>query len=182
MKRKIPVIKKPRVKRVKVANMHCVYLLKLNHPTKNKTYVGSTQNFSKRILQHNGILSGGAKYTEIHSEKHKYQWRPICVISGPKMTKSQSLQFEYRLKHINLGAGKDLPADNGKYKVNGKLVHHRVRKMLIVACLKKWSKKCTVDACEVPLTLEWYQPEEKPCSSEPYLPIYVTEVTVPNGT
>ncbi len=40
--------------------MFLVYILKCD----NLTYVGMTNNFFHRWQQHNGILSGGARYTK----------------------------------------------------------------------------------------------------------------------
>ena len=39
--------------------MFLVYLIK----NENKTYIGYTNDFFRRWKQHNGYLSGGAKYT-----------------------------------------------------------------------------------------------------------------------
>ena len=51
-----------------------------------------TNDFLNRWLQHNGILSGGAKYT-----KKKNNWYPICIIDGFK-NKSEAMQCEWKLK------------------------------------------------------------------------------------
>ena len=51
-----------------------------------------TNDFLNRWQQHNGILSGGAKYT-----KKKNNWYPICIIDGFK-TKSEAMQCEWKLK------------------------------------------------------------------------------------
>lgn len=58
----------------------------------HKTYVGITNDFSRRIRQHNGVLSGGARYTKGHV------WRPVCIITGFP-DKISALQCEYRLHH-----------------------------------------------------------------------------------
>lgn len=52
-----------------------------------------TNNFLRRWLQHNGILSGGAKYT-----KRKNNWYPICIIDGFK-NKSEAMQCEWKFKN-----------------------------------------------------------------------------------
>ena len=55
--------------------MYLVYLITNND---NKlTYIGMTNNFHRRIQQHNCILCGGAKYT-----KKSINWRPILIIDG----------------------------------------------------------------------------------------------------
>lgn len=51
-----------------------------------------TNNFFNRWQQHNGILTGGAKYT-----RQKCNWYPICIIDGFK-NKSEAMQCEWKLK------------------------------------------------------------------------------------
>jgi len=51
-----------------------------------------TNDFLHRWMQHNGIISGGAKYT-----KKKCNWYPICIIDGFK-NKSEAMQCEWKLK------------------------------------------------------------------------------------
>ena len=96
------------------------------------------------------------------------------------MTKQHSLQFEYRTKHILLKEGKNLPVANAKKTLVGKAVHPRVKKLLTVACLKRWSKKCTTDAEHIPLELRWFDDSHKPHSKDEYLPSYVIETIVPH--
>ena len=68
--------------------MYLVYIIKCN----NLSYVGMTNNFLNRWQQHNGMLSGGAKYT-----KKGCNWYPICIIDGFK-NKSEAMQCEWKLK------------------------------------------------------------------------------------
>ena len=68
--------------------MYLVYILKCD----NLTYVGMTNDFLHRFLQHNQILYGGAKYT-----KKGCNWYPICIIDGFQ-TKSEAMQCEWKLK------------------------------------------------------------------------------------
>ena len=68
--------------------MYLVYIIVCD----NLYYVGMTNNFLNRWFQHNGILSGGAKYT-----KQKHNWYPICIIDGFK-NKSEAMQCEWKLK------------------------------------------------------------------------------------
>lgn len=152
---------------------YCIYLLKLMHPTKNKTYLGSTNNFKRRLRQHNGIITGGARYTNISSEGHKYKWKPIMIVKGEKMTRGMALQLEYRMKHITIGASNKIL---GKEKCTN--THPRVKKMIAVCNLAKWTKKCTVEAKDVPLRIKWFMKEFKPDDDEKYLPPYVTEIII----
>lgn len=68
--------------------MYLVYIIKCN----NLSYVGMTNDFLNRWQQHNGILSGGAKYT-----KKGCNWYPICIVDGFK-NKSEAMQCEWKLK------------------------------------------------------------------------------------
>jgi predicted GIY-YIG superfamily endonuclease len=56
------------------------------------TYVGVTNNFPRRLRQHNGELKGGAKYTTNNSSA----WRPFLLIKGFP-GRQTALQHEYRL-------------------------------------------------------------------------------------
>ena len=69
--------------------MFLVYLIK----NENKTYIGYTNDFLKRWQQHNGYLSGGAKYTT----RNKGLWQPICIIDGFEC-KKEAMRCEWRLK------------------------------------------------------------------------------------
>ena len=59
---------------------------------KKKTYVGATNDFSRRIRQHNGEISGGAKSTA------GFNWQPIIHVQGFK-DRHQLLRFEWLWKH-----------------------------------------------------------------------------------
>lgn len=69
--------------------MYLVYIIKCD----NLSYCGMTNNFFNRWLQHNGIISGGARYT-----KKKNNWYPICIIDGFK-NKSEAMQCEWKIKN-----------------------------------------------------------------------------------
>ena len=71
--------------------MFLVYLLKND----NKSYIGYTNDFVRRWKQHNGILSGGAKYTT--RNKGCDQWEPICIIDG-FICKKEAMRCEWKLK------------------------------------------------------------------------------------
>ena len=57
-----------------------------------KTYIGATNDFSRRIKQHNGVISGGAKATA------GYQWKPQIHVAG-FVDRHQLLRFEWMWKH-----------------------------------------------------------------------------------
>ena len=86
--------------------MYICYLITNNC----KTYIGSTNNFKKRIRQHNGEITGGAKYTT--NFKNDTDWYPIILIGG--FEKSTALSFEWRMKRSINSLGK-LKPNSGIY-------------------------------------------------------------------
>ncbi|KAH6810683.1 hypothetical protein C2S51_024445 [Perilla frutescens var. frutescens] len=83
-----------------------VYLILSTNPP-IKTYVGVTNNFSRRLKQHNGELIGGAKASSAGRP-----WTCACLIQG-FMDKSKAYQLESKWKSIS----KKLPRKrNGKNK------------------------------------------------------------------
>ena len=58
----------------------------------SRTYIGATNNFTRRIKQHNRQISGGAKATQGH------QWKPIIHVAG-FVDRHQLLRFEWFWKH-----------------------------------------------------------------------------------
>jgi len=57
------------------------------------TYNGSTNNLIRRLRQHNGEITGGAKYT-----KNKGPWYYIFIMEGFK-NKIDALKCEWKIKH-----------------------------------------------------------------------------------
>lgn len=77
--------------------------------TKNNrilTYVGITNNFARRLRQHNQKIKGGARYT-----KRAKNWKPLFHVRGFKC-KTHALQFEWAMKHRKKGGG----GLNGRFK------------------------------------------------------------------
>ncbi len=66
-------------------------LINTNH---KKTYIGITNNITKRLRQHNGDLVGGAKYTKIN--KGIGSWVFYGFIKN--LNKHLSLSFEKKIK------------------------------------------------------------------------------------
>ena len=57
------------------------YLISHNREDiKTHTYIGCTADFSKRLLQHNGILPGGPRMTK----RAAGFWRPVTILELPK--------------------------------------------------------------------------------------------------
>lgn len=69
-----------------------------------KTYVGATNDFTRRLRQHNDELVGGAKYTTaaVVAANNSKQWSPVFTIKGFPSQRA-ALQFEWALKHETLG-------------------------------------------------------------------------------
>ena len=73
--------------------MYVVYLLKCE----NYSYVGMTNDIFKRLRQHNGEISGGARYTS-----RRKGWYPVLIIDGFSDMRS-AMQCEWRLKRGKKG-------------------------------------------------------------------------------
>ena len=79
--------------------MWSVYLLQ--EVGGNRTYVGATLDVNRRLQQHNGVMSGGAKAT------HGRNWKRVCHVTGFPHERG-ALQFEWAWKHyskIQSGSG-----------------------------------------------------------------------------
>ena len=75
--------------------MSIVYCLAtVNQPT--LTYVGATVDADRRLKQHNGILSGGARATS----KRPNDWYRVCHVRG-FLTWNTALSFEWHWKHYS---------------------------------------------------------------------------------
>lgn len=70
----------------------------LRHHKKNRTYCGMTNNIKRRLRQHNGEISGGARYTTSHGPG----WVIHFVVRG-FIDRRDCLRFEWRMKHTNVG-------------------------------------------------------------------------------
>ena len=71
-------------------SVYCCYLLRcLNPKWNNSEYIGFTNNPPRRIRQHNGELTNGARKT-----KKKRPWEMVLFIYGFP-TKHSALQFEW---------------------------------------------------------------------------------------
>ena len=71
----------------------CCYILKSQKDSCYRTYVGSTNSTIRRIRQHNGIITGGAKASVALIPSEMY-----CIIAGFPDHRS-ALQCEWLLKH-----------------------------------------------------------------------------------
>lgn len=123
--------------------MYLVYLIKCE----NLSYVGMTNDFTRRLRQHNGEISGGAKYTS----KRK-GWYPVLIIDGFQDMKS-AMQCEWRLKHFARGHG-SVRGVRGKLKYLSKYLYtekeikgYDTEGEPIIEN-RKWTSKCENSICD----------------------------------
>lgn len=74
----------------------------LEHSKTGKSYTGQTNKFERRIRQHNGEISGGARYTSRSETKGK--WSPLFQVCGFQTIRSV-LQFEIAMKKRKVPVG-----------------------------------------------------------------------------
>jgi predicted GIY-YIG superfamily endonuclease len=100
-----------------------------------KTYVGSTNNFYRRLKQHNGLISGGAKGT-----RSGRPYKPICFING-RFGRKFSLQLEWRIRHPFGRKRKRCDRITGikEVFVNNKLWHNKIKLLNNIVII--WIKK-----------------------------------------
>lgn len=95
--RRAPSVKSSKVKTARVIDMsktfYCYLLRSLNPRYKNYTYGGSTNDLKRRLRQHNGEITGGAKTT-----KGKGPWQYFMLLEGFS-TYNEALSCEWRIKH-----------------------------------------------------------------------------------
>lgn len=69
---------------------YLVYCLQ-SHTHPKRTYIGCTNCFPRRLRQHNGEITGGARYT-----RGTGPWKPVFHVTG--LLHSEALKLEYALK------------------------------------------------------------------------------------
>lgn len=72
---------------------YCYIIHSTNPKYSNHTYNGSTNNLVRRLRQHNGEISGGAKST-----KNKGTWKYLVIWEG-FANKKEALSCEWKIKH-----------------------------------------------------------------------------------
>lgn len=90
----------------------------LQNRAHTKTYVGCTNDFPRRLRQHNGAIKGGARYTRGD------EWHAVIRVVGFE-SRSAALQFEWAWKHVRARAA-------------GKGVAARIRKLEVLLAREKW--------------------------------------------
>ncbi len=117
-------------------HQHCVYLLRsLNPRYSRRTYVGYTIDPERRIRQHNGEITGGAKRT-IKSRP----WKMVCYIEGFPDQRT-GLQYEWINNHPK----------TKRWNVNGRL------KTMAETLLKERFTKTAHFSRNLNLTINWLE-------------------------
>jgi predicted GIY-YIG superfamily endonuclease len=116
----------------------CYLLISL---TSRRTYVGITNNLHRRLRQHNGEITGGARATRVG--------RPhVCLVTvGGFNTQQECLQFEYMWKHM------------APKKSHGEKA--RLCKLKALLQKDRWTRNAPL-ACTVPLVVSVYYPSPPP--------------------
>ncbi|XP_065871376.1 structure-specific endonuclease subunit slx1 [Euphorbia lathyris] len=95
-----------------------VYLILSTKPP-IKTYVGVTNNFSRRLKQHNGELVGGAK-----ASRAGRPWVCACIIQGFD-SQSEACKFESKWKSLSRKLRRNGKNDDTTGHESQALVQHR---------------------------------------------------------
>lgn len=74
---------------------YCYFL----YSSEGQTYIGATIDPDRRLRQHNGELSGGARATCIRVAQGQ-TWKRMCYVQGFP-DKTSALQFEWRWKSLS---------------------------------------------------------------------------------
>lgn len=75
---------------------YIVYFLINN--SHNKTYIGITNNHERRIRQHNGEISGGARYTTANKGTGEWIYYGWIVSKNNNFEKRRALSIEKKIK------------------------------------------------------------------------------------
>ena len=75
----------------------------------NKTYTGASSDPARRLRQHNGELSGGARSTR------GYHWQSVAVV-GPFPSQGDALRFERTWKRAGSNGKKNMTAVQRRLK------------------------------------------------------------------
>lgn len=93
-------MEKPKIKRTPIQGPFTCYILR--HSKSRATYTGQTNNFKRRLRQHNGEIKGGARYTKM--KRGTGSWSPLFRVKGFS-TIGAVLRFERAMKRHRQGPG-----------------------------------------------------------------------------
>jgi len=105
---------------------YCYIIRSLNECFNNSTYNGSTNDLTRRLRQHNGEISGGAKAT-----RGKGPWVYISIWEGFQ-THKEALSCEWRIKH---------PTNTRKRPTQFNGVKGRIKSLNLLTVLDCWTSK-----------------------------------------
>ncbi|KAJ7874733.1 hypothetical protein B0H14DRAFT_2717316 [Mycena olivaceomarginata] len=113
-------------------SFYACYLLKsIQKPTSTSTYIGSTPNPPKRIRQHNGELTQGARKTQL-----RRPWVMQMIVYGFP-SKLAALQFEWAWQHPHIS--RHLRDANGKaFLGRANLVRSNIRTVRLMLSTHPW--------------------------------------------
>lgn len=107
---------------------YCYILRSHNQKYSKSTYNGSTNDINRRLRQHNGIISGGAKAT-----RGKGEWIPYVIMEGFS-THREALSCEWKIKH---------PTNTKRRPSIYNGVEGRIKSLNLLIGLDKWTSKST---------------------------------------
>ena len=93
----------------------------LCNKSRTHSYIGKTNDYKRRHRQHNGEISGGARYTRAHRP-----WSPLFIVYG-LTTNKHVLQLEWAIKHRRVRSYKGPTG--------------RIRTLEKLLSMDKWTKK-----------------------------------------
>ena len=110
------------------------YLLQSDKSDK-KTYVGATLDPDRRLRQHNGEISGGAKATK------GSVWKRVCLV-GTIPEERDALQFEWKWKNLSKSQ-------------KGSALERRKKALEILIISEQSTKNARPFSEYEPLTIQW---------------------------
>ena len=124
-------------------NWYCYLISSENDKYKNRTYNGSTNNLTRRLRQHNGEITGGARRTQLARP-----WNYMAILTGfPDHV--NALSCEWKICHPT-GHRRRPKQFNGRFG--------RILGLNQVLKTKKWTSMCKHDNADLNLTL-WIKAE-----------------------
>uniref|UniRef100_A0A6C0IFC8 GIY-YIG domain-containing protein n=1 Tax=viral metagenome TaxID=1070528 RepID=A0A6C0IFC8_9ZZZZ len=106
-----------------------------------KSYVGATLDPDRRLRQHNGEISGGAKATK------GSVWKRVCLV-GTFPEERDALQFEWKWKNLSKSQ-------------KGSALERRKKALEILIMLEQSTKNARPFREYEPLTIQWVGTEER---------------------
>ena len=121
----------------------CYILISTTAP-RGRTYVGITNDLTRRLRQHNGELVGGARATRTGRP-----WECLLTVEGFG-TQQQSLQFEWMWKHMATPKQQQQQQQYPRYGPKARLskLHSLLQK-------ERWTEKAPL-AASIPLVVTVY--------------------------